>query len=90
MFIYTMTLFPDKQAKAQQELDAVVGSNRLPSFSDRSSLPYVEAMFQEVLRYRHLSRVSFICALRRMVVPDGIPSPLSVGLLIVDRSSDVP
>jgi cytochrome P450 len=57
MFIYTMALFQDKQAKAQQEIDAVVGSNRLPSFSDRDSLPYLEAVFQEVLRYRHLSRI---------------------------------
>jgi cytochrome P450 len=77
-----MTLFPDKQAKAQQEIDAVVGSNRLPSFSDRNSLPYLEAMFQEVLRYRHLSRIPSTSALRRMFVPDGILSPLSVSLLI--------
>jgi cytochrome P450 len=54
MFIYAMTLFPDKQEKAQDEIDAVVGSNRLPSFSDRDSLPYVEALLQEVLRYRHV------------------------------------
>jgi hypothetical protein len=26
MFIFSMTLFPDKQAKAQQEIDAVVES----------------------------------------------------------------
>jgi cytochrome P450 len=90
MFIYAMTLFPDKQAKAQQEMDAVVGSNRLPSFSDRSSLPYLEAMFQEVLRYRPLFRVSSTGALRWVFVPDGILSPLSVSLLIADRISDVP
>jgi len=50
MFIFAMTLFPDKQEKAQKEVDAVVGHNRLPEFSDRSSLPYVDALLQEVLR----------------------------------------
>jgi hypothetical protein len=50
MFIFTMTLFPDKQEKAQQEIDTVVGRNRLPEFSDRGSLPYLEAVLQEVFR----------------------------------------
>ena len=50
MFILAMTLFPDKQKKAQQEIDTVIGLNRLPEFSDRGSLPYVEALVQEVLR----------------------------------------
>jgi hypothetical protein len=46
-----MTRFPDKQAKVQHEIDTFVGSSRLPSFSDRDSLPYFEALYQEVLRY---------------------------------------
>jgi cytochrome P450 len=50
VFILAMTLFPDKQQKAQQEIDAIIGLTRLPEFSDRSSLPYIEAMLQEVLR----------------------------------------
>jgi hypothetical protein len=50
MIIFTMMLFPDKQEKAQNEIDAVVGRNRLPEFSDRSSLPYVDALLQEVFR----------------------------------------
>jgi hypothetical protein len=50
MFILLMTLFPDKQRKAQQEIDTVVGPRRLPEFSDRSELPYLEALMQEVIR----------------------------------------
>jgi hypothetical protein len=38
------------QVKAQQELDSVVGRDRLPEFSDRASLPYVNAILKEVLR----------------------------------------
>ncbi|KAG1753726.1 cytochrome P450 [Suillus paluster] len=46
-----MTLFPDAQKKAQAEIDAVVGPDRLPAFADRDSLPYTEALVKEVLRW---------------------------------------
>lgn len=38
--------------KAQAELDRVVGSDRLPSFEDLPSLPYVRAIVSETLRWR--------------------------------------
>lgn len=50
-FFLAMTLFPDAQKKAQAEIDAVVGPDRLPSFRDRDSLPYTEALAKEVLRW---------------------------------------
>ena len=46
-----MTLFPDIQQRAKQEIDAVVGCEELVSFKDRPSLPYVEALFREILRW---------------------------------------
>jgi len=46
-----LTLFPDVQKKAQAEIDAVIGSDRLPNFTDRDSLPYLEALAKEVLRW---------------------------------------
>jgi cytochrome P450 len=46
-----MTLFPDVQKKAQAEIDVVVGHDRLPSFADRDSLPYTEALVTEVMRW---------------------------------------
>lgn len=46
-----MTLFPEVQKKAQAEIDAIVGTDRLPSFADRDSLPYIEALVKEVLRW---------------------------------------
>lgn len=39
-------------AKAQRELDEVVGRDRLPSFEDRSKLVYVSAIVEEVMRWR--------------------------------------
>ncbi|KAG2139993.1 cytochrome P450 [Suillus cothurnatus] len=50
-FFLAMTLFHDVQKKAQAEIDAVVGPDRLPSFADRGSLPYTEALAKEVLRW---------------------------------------
>jgi cytochrome P450 len=47
-----MALYPDAQKKAQDEIDRVVGSNRLPSYADRTSLSYVEALYREVMRWR--------------------------------------
>ncbi|KAG9083640.1 hypothetical protein FRC06_004449 [Ceratobasidium sp. 370] len=52
IFFVAMLLFPETQRKAQAEIDAVVGSERLPVMGDRSQLPYVERFIQEVLRWR--------------------------------------
>lgn len=46
-----MILHPEVFAKAQAEIDRVVGSDRLPDFQDRTSLPYVESVVKEVYRY---------------------------------------
>lgn len=35
-----MVHHPEAQRKAQQEIDAIVGQGRLPTFADRASLPY--------------------------------------------------
>lgn len=51
IFILTMLQNPEVQARAQAEIDSVVGSVRLPNFEDRASLPYVEAVLREVLRW---------------------------------------
>jgi cytochrome P450 len=36
--------------RARQEIDTVVGNDRLPDFSDRDHMPYMEAVVQETLR----------------------------------------
>ncbi|KAF8872243.1 cytochrome P450 [Infundibulicybe gibba] len=51
-FFYAMATNPDVQRKAQDEIDAVIGTDRLPNSGDRSSLPYVEALYREVMRWR--------------------------------------
>ncbi|KAI0794842.1 cytochrome P450 [Abortiporus biennis] len=49
-FFLAMCLFPEVQAKAQAELDGVC-LGRLPEFSDRQSLPYIDALCKELLRW---------------------------------------
>ena len=46
-----MTLYPECQRKAQAELDAVVGFDKLPDFSERERLPYINALCLEVFRW---------------------------------------
>ena len=50
-FFLAIALYPEVQKKAQKELDAVVGTERLPDFSDRPSLPYINAIIKELLRW---------------------------------------
>lgn len=50
-WILAMVLYPSVQARAQAELDALVGRSRLPDFDDRPSLPYIEATLTETLRW---------------------------------------
>ncbi|KAG7440989.1 cytochrome P450 [Guyanagaster necrorhizus] len=49
-FFLCMSLYPDIQRKAQEEVLRVVGTSRLPTFSDRPLLPYLEAVINEVHR----------------------------------------
>ena len=50
-FILAMILHPEVLAKVQEEMDTVVGHGRLPTFSDRASLPYLESVMSETLRW---------------------------------------
>ncbi len=49
-FLLAMVQFPEAQAKAQAEIDMVLGRGHLPTFDDMESLPYVTALVREVLR----------------------------------------
>ncbi|KAG8223772.1 hypothetical protein J437_LFUL001492 [Ladona fulva] len=58
--ILFMVLYPDVQLQVQDEIDRIIGRDRLPSLSDKASLPYVEATMSEILR-------------RSSVAPLGVP-----------------
>ncbi|KAJ3785736.1 cytochrome P450 [Lentinula aff. detonsa] len=50
-FIMAMALYPEKQMKAQQEIDSVVGTERMPTIADLPNLPYVKAVIKETMRW---------------------------------------
>ncbi|KAM5536851.1 hypothetical protein V8D89_009569 [Ganoderma adspersum] len=55
VFFLAMLHFPETMRKAQAELDRVVGPDRLPRFEDRDSLPYLQALINETLRWRPIA-----------------------------------
>ncbi|KAI0278757.1 cytochrome P450 [Russula aff. rugulosa BPL654] len=59
-FMVAALLRPEIQTIAQKELDAVTRRERLPTFKDRSKLPFIDAICKEILRWRP-------------VVPMGVP-----------------
>jgi len=72
-----VALYPEVQRKAQAELDAVVGPNRLPVFEGRPSLPYINAVVKESLRWH-------------LVVPLGGPFLFTMVTAILEGSQGVP
>jgi cytochrome P450 len=50
-FFLAMLVYPEVQAKAQAEIDRVIGKDRLPEHEDRKDLPYVDAVVNECLRW---------------------------------------
>ena len=65
-----MALYPEVQKKAQAEIDAVVGPNRLPDFHDRPSLPYINAIVKESSRWNLVLPLGGSCYHHRCCYPD--------------------
>jgi len=57
-FFLMMVVNQGAQEKAQAEIDAVVGKDRLPTIDDRPLLPYLDAIFREILRYSPVAPLS--------------------------------
>ncbi|KJA23927.1 hypothetical protein HYPSUDRAFT_39442 [Hypholoma sublateritium FD-334 SS-4] len=50
-----MALNPEVMAKAQKEIDVVIGNERLPGYADRENLPYINALVKEVFRWHSVA-----------------------------------
>jgi cytochrome P450 len=57
VFTLAMVLYPDVQKRAQAEIDSVIGRDRLPTFEDRASLPYIEAVLRETFRWQPVTPI---------------------------------
>jgi len=81
VFVYLMIIHPEVQAKFQAELDEVVGRSRLPDFSDRENLPYVSAVYKELIRWHPISPFS---AAHRAIMEDeykGMRIPIGTAMI---------
>lgn len=72
-----MSLYPDVQRKAQDEISRVVGPNRLPDFGDYESLVYIQAVVLETMRWLPVAPLALPHRLMRddeyrgMLIPGG-------------------
>ncbi|XP_061433467.1 cytochrome P450 2C31-like [Lethenteron reissneri] len=49
-----MMMHPEIQAQCHEEIDKIVGSDRLPCMEDRHSLPYLDAVIHEIQRFSNI------------------------------------
>ncbi|KAF7340734.1 O-methylsterigmatocystin oxidoreductase [Mycena sanguinolenta] len=70
---------PASLRKAQEEIDNVVGNERLPVSSDLQALPYVQAVIKETHRFRPVGPTAVPhattndCQYREYIIPKGAP-----------------
>ncbi|KZT28797.1 cytochrome P450 [Neolentinus lepideus HHB14362 ss-1] len=70
-FFLTMMLYPEAQKKAQAEIDAVIGNDRLPSLADMDKLPYIDALVKEVFRWHPVAPLGLPHSLMKDDIHDG-------------------
>ena len=70
--VLALVNFPEVQARAQQELDSVIGDERPPQLDDIERLPCIQAVIKEV-RSTHQSQGSS----NDLTVSDPLDAPLA-------------
>ncbi|KAK5172958.1 uncharacterized protein LTR77_003080 [Saxophila tyrrhenica] len=50
-FVQAMLLYPETQRLAQEQIDKVVGVDRMPTMQDEPNLPYIKCLMKETLRW---------------------------------------
>lgn len=88
IFMLAMSIHPDVYLKAQEEMDRVVGSARLPELDDRKDLPYLDAVIKEV--YRYVTQNALLsCTNRLLLCADGTSPSLWVSSKCTCQRSNV-
>lgn len=80
--VLMMLLHPDVQQKAQKEIDAVVGKDRVPQLSDKPQLPYLEAVLMELQRMYIVTPVTGPRRVTRDTILHGYNIPKDTTVLI--------
>ncbi|GMS80580.1 hypothetical protein PENTCL1PPCAC_2755, partial [Pristionchus entomophagus] len=82
---------PEVLSKLHDELDRVIGSDRLITTNDKSSLPYTNAFINEVQRWANivpqnlLRRVNKEVSIRGVTIPEGASVTPQISMLLTDE-----
>ncbi|KAK0479641.1 cytochrome P450 [Armillaria novae-zelandiae] len=80
--ILAFILYPEVQAKAQAEVDAVIGHGiRLPDFDDRPQMPYIDAIVLETLRWNPVAPLAVAHRSMKEDVYKGYHIPAGMAML---------
>ncbi|KAH7928071.1 cytochrome P450 [Leucogyrophana mollusca] len=85
VFVLAMVLNPTVQERAREELDMVVGRDRLPGFEDRASLPYIEAVVRETFRWQPVAPLGVPHAAMTSDVYEGYFIPKGMFVIFMTR-----
>ena len=83
-FLIAIASNPDVQKRAQTELDNVVGTNRLPKFSDANSLPCLTAVVKETLRWHSVAPQGALCEIMR-ILPHSCNHYSKLSLIVLSK-----
>jgi cytochrome P450 len=61
-FFKVAVLHPDPMRRAQEEIERVVGRQRLPTWEDQAKLPYLKALIEELHRWATATPMAFLHA----------------------------
>jgi hypothetical protein len=85
-------MYPEVQRKAQAEIDQIVGSSRLPDFSDEVALPYVQAVLKEALRWHPVTPLGgslSVAAIISLMMKVLLSQPCRTGSLRATPTKDI-
>ncbi|KAL0565568.1 hypothetical protein V5O48_016458, partial [Marasmius crinis-equi] len=74
-FVYLMETHPEIQKRAQAEIDAATGGERLPLPEDEDKAPYLAAVIKETLRWSPVAPLGLIHSVNQDDIYDGYLIP---------------
>lgn len=80
--VVTLTRYPHVLKKAQEEVDRVIGSNRMPTLADMKDLRYINAVIEECNRLRPIAPLNLPHEMVCDQIIDGILYPKDAAVFI--------